>query len=157
MTPKPVLAEALARLQPAEEDFILPTDTDRAIQLALVREAVTQLAWGNMAYVCNACSVEVRVWLGLGCEGPPGLREHGLYVPVPFGIACQCWVGSDPLAGVRCDGTMMHQEWNRDQEFMPRLPPDDAPRFVLDPLHDSAQIVWPTAALVRARRYHFDQ
>lgn len=130
----------------------------------LVGEAVTQLGWGTMTYACETCGFEWKVWLTLGVEGPPSLREHDLYVPAPFTLSsCPAWpvnpdATEDERAGLRhmhaCTGRMSHVRFREDEEFAPRLIPDDAPRFVLDGWADHGAIVMPTPALIRARRHH---
>lgn len=135
--------------------------------VALVREAIATLAWGTMNYRCEACGFEWEVWLGLGVEGPAGLRDHGLYVASPFTISrCPAWpIKQDATPEERaqlrhmvpCDGRMTHVRFCADREFGPTLVPDDAPRFVLDAWDVAAQLVIPTPALVRARQFHTDR
>jgi hypothetical protein len=102
---------------------------DRALEA--VGEANRMLAWGTMIYACggkrpgpggNGCGWEHRVWLGVGCEGPKNLKDHGVTVPVPF----MC--GTCP----ECGGQLHHDRWNEDEDFKElRLIPEDAARFFL--------------------------
>jgi hypothetical protein len=129
----------------------------------LVAAAVSQMCWGAMNYRCEVCGFEWEVWLGLGVEGPPGLREAGLYVPCAFTVGCPAWplkpdATVEEIKQLRnmgpCSGSMAHTDWQRDRHFEPMLPPDDAPRFVLDAQLDQGRLVLPADALVRARRFH---
>lgn len=116
--------------------------------LALVRAAVARLGWGTMLYACEACGFEWEVWLSLGVEGPPALREESLYVAAPFMVRCPAWPNMTP-----CPGKMPHVRWADDREFEARPIPDDAPRFVLPYSGgDGATLEIPGPALVRARR-----
>jgi hypothetical protein len=135
--------------------------------VALVREAVTALGWGTMAYRCDSCGFEWDIWLTLGVEGPPSLRDHDLYVASPFTLSsCPAWpvkpgATADERATFahlgRCEGRMSHVRFADDRQFGElRLIPDDAPRFVLDPWYEAAQLVLSEPALVRARRFHND-
>jgi hypothetical protein len=119
-------------------------------QSMLVREAVGLLGWGTMTYRCDACGFKWEVWLSLGVEGPPSLRDNGLYVASPFTLSsCPAWPNM-----TRCSGSMAHVNFRGDREFPPTLIPDDVPRFVLDNWHDCADLVIPTPALIYARRFH---
>lgn len=132
--------------------------------VVLVREAVALLGWATMTYQCEACRFEWEIWMALGVEGPPALREAGLYVPAPFTLgSCPAWpvkIDATPEERARfqhvtrCDGSMSHVRWREDREFAPTLIPDDAPRFVLDPWHGCGQLVMPEPALIAARRFH---
>lgn len=129
----------------------------------LVREAVATLGWGSMIYQCDACGFEWHVWLALGVEGPPSLRAAGLYIAAPFTAGkCPSWpvkpdATDEDRANFRhltqCAGTMGHVRFKSDREFYPTLIPDDAPRFVIG-AYDSADLVIPEDALVRAQRFH---
>lgn len=144
-----------------------PGDGPRVPQVVLVREAVASLGWGTMTYACEACGFEWRVWLGLGVEGPPSLREVGLYVACPFVVGrCPAWPVKPGATDedrarfahlTRCDGQMSHVRFAQDETFAPRLMPDDAPRFVLDTWYDAAQLVIPEPALIRARQFHSER
>lgn len=145
-------------------------DVDVAPQVGLlaVREAVGRLGWGTMTYACERCKFEWEVWLSLGVEGPPALREHGLYIASPF------MLGSCPARPIRpdadeneraqfrhlgaCEGHMSHVRFDEDREFEPKLIPDDAPRFVLPHTvwrpDEGADLEIPEPALIRARRFH---
>lgn len=128
---------------------------DYAAALALVREAVGRLSWGTMTYRCEQCAFEWEVWLSLGVEGPPALRDAGAFVASPFTLSrCPAWPGMQS-----CPGQMSHVRFADDREFEPTLIPDDAPRFVLPVFMASgerAELAIPTPALIRARRFHHD-
>lgn len=116
----------------------------------LVREAVALLGWGSMRYRCSACGFEWDIWLALGVEGPPELREAGLYLASPFTIGwCPAWPQMQT-----CDGRMSHIDFHADTAFPPLLIPDDAPRFVIDEWHHTARLHVPEPALIAARRFH---
>lgn len=70
------------------------------------------------------CGWEHRVWLGLGCEGPPALREDDdeSFIPVPF--VC----GTCPSCET---GALQHVRWGEDEEFEPTKIPDGRPRFLV--------------------------
>ena len=80
------LREALDALPSGPEAIFEPAP--HGTRLALVREAVGRLVWGTMDYACDACGFRWAVWMSLGVEGPPALRESGLYVAAPFTIGC---------------------------------------------------------------------
>jgi hypothetical protein len=154
-------------IQAAAKQFDPARPGEAAVpQNMLVREAVATLGWGTMAYRCEACGFEWDIWLALGVEGPPSLREHGLYVASPFTLSrCPAWPFKPDVPDgapfsydhlTQCDGRMSHVRFQDDREFSPCLIPDDAPRFVLDHF-DGAHLVIPEAALVAARRFHADR
>lgn len=153
------LISAAAAINDVEPGYPSPVP-----RVALVREAVAALCWGTMAYRCDACGFEWDVWLGLGVEGPPAIRDYGLYAASPFTVgSCPAWpvnpnASAEEKATFRhlgkCDGGMTHVRFGDDREFAPMLPPDDAPRFVLDHWYDCATLVIPEPALIRARRFH---
>lgn len=143
-------AERLLEGDPAEHAFDEPR---YAALLALVREAVAGLGWGTMTYACDTCEFEWEVWLSFGVEGPPALRDAGLYVAAPFGLSsCPAWPDMRS-----CGGRMSHVRWSDDRRFCsPALIPDDVPRFVLPRSlsggGEGAALEIPTPAVVRARR-----
>ena len=142
-------AKRLLEGDPADRAFDVPT---YEALLALTREAVARLGWGTMTYACDTCSFEWEIWLALGVEGPPALREASLYIAAPVMLgSCPAWPDM-----TTCPGGMKHVRWNDDREFPPTLIPDDAPRFVLPSSlsggGEGASLVIPTPALVRARR-----
>lgn len=144
-----------------------PGTSTRPPRVALIREAVVTLGWGTMIYSCEHCGFEWRVWLSLGVEGPPTLRDAELFVPAPFGgIRCPAWpIKSGATAEERarfqhmtaCTGSMSHVRFAADEEFEPRLIPDDAPRFVLDAWYEHGTLVVPEPAIIAARRFHSDR
>lgn len=84
-----------------------------ARQYRKVRKAVGPqrrfLVWGSMVYGCQKsdCDFEHRVLLGVGCEGPPKMKEEGETIPVPM-ICGQC---------PKCGGPLSHDRWNDDEDF----------------------------------------
>jgi hypothetical protein len=159
------LAAAAAKLVEGRE--LGPWPDEVYVQLlALTRQAAVSVAWSTMNYRCEACSFEWEVYLALGCEGPPELKEVGLAVAVPFVIECRAWVPDEDvpaetppeLAIKACEGHMQHVDWARDRTLSPpALIPEDAPRFVLPETGSGesfpcGRLEIPTPALVRARR-----
>ena len=152
-------AKANYDTSPIPGDFLIPPRL-------LVREAVASLGWGTMTYACDTCGFEWSVWLSLGVEGPPALRDAGLYLASPMWAgACPAWpikpdATPEERAQLRhmakCDGRMGHVRFREDREFAAKLIPDDAPRFIVGP-YDSAHLVIPEDALVAARRFHADR
>lgn len=69
----------------------------------------------------SGCGFERRVFLGVGCEGPPELREANLVIPVPM------YAGICP----RCGSSLQHVRWNEDEAFEEKDPPEDAAYFVV--------------------------
>lgn len=132
------------------------------IHLQAVATAVDRLCWGSMAYRCDICGFEWEVWMALGVEGPPHLRNQGLYVATPFMAGrCPAWPIASAEEMVSCGGGMRHVRFDGDRQFEPCVAPDDVPRFVLPRaqwgLSGGADLEVPTAALVRARRWHADR
>lgn len=142
-------------------------DEDWTVLVALTEKAVGSLAWSTMTYRCEKCGFEWEVYLGLGVEGPPELKDRGLALPVPFVIGrCPAWTPKDGVAKPdlsnleACEGEMTHVEWSRDRKLNPpELVPDDAPRFVLPSASAGGEggapcgrLEIPMPALVRARR-----
>jgi hypothetical protein len=137
------------------------------VRLMAARAAVGRLCWGAMFYECDTCGFGWEIWTALGVEGPPALREAGLYLSSAFMLG-RCWAwpidenpapGSPPPHLRTCDGNMGHRDWSRDQEWgAPRIAPDDVPRFVLPREvwrgDQGADLEVPEPALVRARRWH---
>jgi hypothetical protein len=160
-----VLAKAASTLYEGGPDPFDPTKP--TIGLSLVREAVQRLGWGTMNYRCEDCAYEVRVWLSLGVEGPPTLRQANLYLACPFAIRCFACAGKPaesttppPFDKQPLNGQMLHVNFARDDEFVPRMIPDDAPRFVLPAAvwggSEGADLHVPSDALVAARRYFYE-
>lgn len=97
------------------------------------------LAWGTMIYACKGetrgnpgCGWEHRVWLGIGVEGPPTLREVSATVPSPF------FCGRCP----RCGLGLAHDRWREDEEFdAPRPFPDDVARFIVPTIEKAQQFI----------------
>jgi hypothetical protein len=157
-----LVAAAAANIPDPEKGTVEPPFP----QAALVREAIAALGWGTMTYACDECGFEWEVWLALGVEGPPPLRDAGLYVPSPFSAGrCPAWplkpgaTAEDRATFTHlaaCDGRMTHVRWGDDREFDPALTPDDAPRFVIDAWHNCAQLVIPEPARIRAGRFHHE-
>jgi hypothetical protein len=129
-----------------------------------VREAVATLGWGTMAYRCEDCGFEWDIWLSLGVEGPPSLRESGLYAASPFTLSsCPAWPVNPAATEAEramflhlkpCASRMSHVRFDDDRVFAPSPIPDACPRFVLDAWHDTAALVIPEPALIAARRFH---
>lgn len=69
----------------------------------------------------SGCGFEHRIYLGIGCEGPPELKESKTWIPVPMN------------AGVcpDCGGGMMHVRWGEDEEFAEKDPPEGAALFIV--------------------------
>ena len=135
-------------------------DADWTVLVSLTERAIASLGWRTMNYKCEKCGFEWAVYLTLGCEGPPELKEKGLALAVPFVAGrCPSWPGMKT-----CDGSMQHVRFADDQTFFPRLIPDDAPRFVLPTTSAGGEggapcgrLEIPMPALVRARRFWNEQ
>lgn len=130
------------------------------VLLMAAQEAVRRLCWGTMHYRCRGCSFEWEIWLALGVEGPPHLKQRGLALACPFGIGrCYAWPRDAAGELTTCDGEMLHVDFNRDEHWAsPRLAPDDVPRFVLPRMvsrgDQGAELEIPESALVAARKWH---
>lgn len=72
-----------------------------------VRQAGSKEEQAKIMQAGSGCGFERRVLLGVGCEGPPALKEAGLTIPVPF------------MAGVceECGGGLQHIKWNLDNDY----------------------------------------
>lgn len=69
----------------------------------------------------SGCGFEHRIYLGIGCEGPPALKEAGTWIPVPMHAGvCQ-----------NCGGGMIHVRWNEDEEFGEKDAPEGAALFIV--------------------------
>lgn len=81
------------------------------------------LVWAAFQYGCERCRVIEWIYMGVGVEGPPELRNEGNYIASPMqGPACQ-W----------CGGETSHINWHRDQEFPPKPVPSGQRYFAVPP------------------------
>lgn len=92
-----------------------PGETLKKMEAAGSKEGAAKVLEGE------GCGFERRVYLGIGCEGPPALKEAGLFLPVPM------------YAGVceNCGGGLMHVRWGEDEEFAEKDAPPDAALFIV--------------------------
>ena len=90
------------------------------------------LVWLAMQYRCVRCGAIEWICCGVGIEGPPELRQRGLYIASPFmGPAC---IATASITALRpCGGETIHVDWNQDKTFMPRPPPIGARYFRIPP------------------------
>lgn len=79
------------------------------------------LVHAKFLYGCGRCKAIEPIYLGVGVEGPPDLREKSLYIPSPYGgPRCRS-----------CGGETSHVFWGSDEHFEPRLPPEGARYFCI--------------------------
>lgn len=138
--------------------------------LALAREAVGRLAWEMMRYRCRECGFAAPIWLTLGVEGPPALRELNVYVACPFMVKCWACSGpprrqGEPVSSAPYDreplnGTMQHVGLDNPLRALVVVPDDEA-YFVLPDRADrgdsGASLVLPDEARVFAQRWFFEE
>lgn len=98
-----------------------------------------ELCWATMVYACvgenpspqtSGCGWEHRVWLGVGVEGPPEVKERKEFIPCPF------YCGRCPQCGAR----LAHERWNEDEEFEPRPFPPGVSKFVVPTMAEAEKL-----------------
>lgn len=80
---------------------------DSMKKMERVRQADSKEKQAQIMREGSGCGFERRVQLGVGCEGPPYLKEADSTIPVPFIAGC-CQ---------ECGGTLQHVRWDEDENY----------------------------------------
>lgn len=82
------------------------------------------LVWMAMQYQCKSCHGIEWVYVGVGVEGPPSLRDRRLWIASPMqGPSC-----------LKCKGDTLHVHWSQDKTFLPQDPPEGSRYFRVPPV-----------------------